>query len=109
MGFIDGVGDRCQACNGDGGDCAKGAGDIWPEAVRLLRVFAQDLAGCNADAKQAAELLAGIDAAPTPVADSLERDYRARKWPPAPGVYQVERTLEQSAQPAAQLKGERDA
>jgi hypothetical protein len=27
MGFIDGVGDRCQACNGDGGDCAKGAGD----------------------------------------------------------------------------------
>ncbi|KAG0923079.1 hypothetical protein G6F31_019659 [Rhizopus arrhizus] len=27
MGFIDGVGDRCQACNGDGGDCAKGEGD----------------------------------------------------------------------------------
>lgn len=27
MGFIDGVGDRCPACNGDGGDRAKGAGD----------------------------------------------------------------------------------
>lgn len=26
MGFMDGVGDRCPACNGDGGDCAKGAG-----------------------------------------------------------------------------------
>jgi hypothetical protein len=34
MGFIDGVGDRCQACNGDGGDCAKGAGK-WPMLSEL--------------------------------------------------------------------------
>jgi hypothetical protein len=56
---------------------------------------------------------------PTPIADSLEQDHDAGKWPPAPGIYRVERPIDLSPTPsvvkqsltATQTgeKGEKDA